>query len=171
MMQTADWVQVTVNSISIIVAVALSVWISPKIRARSEQKINQLYILRALLNTRTNPENPDYQTAIALIAIDFKDNKDVIQAKDLYLSHVSKSPPDDPQKLQLHFDTTNDLQSQFISKIANSLDVEISSDVLKRAGYISQAFVEGQQLQKSALGAMVRIADVLEGSQKDADGK
>lgn len=162
MVKPSDWISATLNALSILAAILLATWISPKVADRKALREQQERLLRVLLNTRQTPAHSDYQAAIALLPLDFRHHPAVLHARDAYLATVNTQSPADPDEARRHLDETIARQAEMISAMANVLGCEISADSLIAGGYISQGFAERDMLNVQSMIAWQRIAAALE---------
>lgn len=164
----SDWLNAGVTTLGMFFAILTAVWISPWITGRQTRRDNQERLLRMLMNTRLIPANPDYQTAIAMIPLEFKGNEKVCTAHKRYLATVNvKVDQIDIKKAAEHDETTTLHQNQLIAAMANALDFPgVTPDTLKSDGYVSRGFVNREQMLMQAMQAWPRIAEAIEQSNR-----
>ena len=162
----SDWLNAGVTTLGMFFAILTAVWISPRITDRQTRRDNQERLLRMLLNTRLIPANPDYQTAIAMIPLEFKGNEQVLVAHKRYLATVNvKVDQMDTNKAAEHDEITATHQNLLIAAMANALDFPgVTPDSLQSDGYVSQGFVNCEQMLMQAMQAWPRIAEAIEQS-------
>ncbi|MDB5659224.1 MAG: hypothetical protein JWS10_1839 [Cypionkella sp.] len=119
-----------------------------------------------LMNTRLIPANPDYQTAIAMIPLEFRGNDKVLLAHKTYLATVnSKVDEMDATEVAKHNEITTLHQNQLIAAMAQTLDIlGVTPDTLKSDGYVSRGFVNREEMLIQAMKAWPRIAEAIEQS-------
>lgn len=158
------WLDAGVNALGVFFAIVAAVWLTPRLNRREAQRNNQERVLRMLVNSRVNVANPDWQTAISLIPIEFPKSKSVQAARKTYLEHVS-IPVDgtNPEVFTLHVKRTAQLQSDLISSIAAALKISgLTTETLMQDGYLSKGYVDREILVSSALGSLPRIETALQ---------
>ena len=166
MVKPSDWISAALNALSILAAILVATWISPKIADRKALREQQERLLRVLLNTRQTPAHSDYQAAIALLPLDFRHHPAVLKARDAYLKIVNTNVPADPDAAGKHLDDTIAKQSEMITAMADVLGFQISKESLIAGGYISQGFAERDMLNVQSMIAWQRIALALERSNE-----
>lgn len=157
-----DWLSGLTNFIAIIVGLLIASRIAPKVQERAARRDQRERLLRVLISTSPMPANPEYQGAIALIPIDFKGNKRILDARAAYLDAVNTPPPVDPNAITEHARSQVEKQHELIATIAQELDFDLTTEALRTGGYVSKGFVDREQLQLQALHSWPRIADALE---------
>jgi hypothetical protein len=147
---------------AIVIAVVIAALIVPRIEARKARRDQQERLLRSLINTWQLPANPEYQGALALIPIDFKGNKRVLDLRTEYLALVNSPAPDDDAAAAEHFNRAVDKQSDLIAGIAQAIGIDLTSEALRTGAYVSKGYVDREQLLLAAMGSWPRIAIALE---------
>lgn len=157
------WLDAVIGGVGIFFAILAAVWITPRLARRQAERSNQERVLRMLVNARLYVANPEWQTAIALIPIEFPGSKHIRDARLQYISHVSVSIDDlDPEAKLAHVRRTNDLQVNLISAVAAALKIEgLNADALIQDRYLSRGFADREELLKSALEALPEVANAL----------
>ena len=151
-----------INGASVIVAVVIAAFLTPWLAGRSARRDQQEKLLRTLLNTWQTVANPDYQSAIALIVVDFKGRKNILKARQELLDLVNSPMPDEETLAAKRFDDNRRLQAELITAIANELDFDITAAELIGGAYISQGFVTRENVIFDGFVAWQRIAAALE---------
>ncbi len=151
-----------VNGASVIVAVVIAVFLTPWLAGRSARREQQEKLLRTLLNTWQTVANPDYQSAIALIVVDFKGCAKVLKARERLLEWVNAPAPGGEPLASAHFEKNRRLQAELIAAIADELNFDISADELIAGAYLSQGFVTRENVIFEGFVAWQRIAVALE---------
>lgn len=157
-----DVLTAVTNMLAIIIAIIIAAKIAPKAEERRARRDQQERLLRVLISTSPMPANPEYQGAIALIPIDFKGNKRVLDARVDYLAVVNTPPPDDADGQAEHFKKQVEKQSDLIATIAQELGFDLTSEGLRTGAYVSKGFVDREELLLNAMRAWPRIAEALE---------
>lgn len=165
-----DLLGALVNGFSILAAILLTGWLAPKQQDRAAKEERKERTLRILLNTWQTPANPDYQSAIAVTALDFHDVATVMKARAEYITHVSRQVLDENEAVS-HFQKTRELQIAIICAMAKDLDYDISAESLNSNAYISEGFTQREVLTLRALVAWPQIADGIHQSNLIALGR
>jgi predicted transcriptional regulator len=163
LVQPSAWLDALVTSISILFAILAAVWISPSIAMRHARRNNQENVLRRLINSRLIVANPEWQTALALVPMEFQSSKVVLASRRRYHEHVSTllDGKNDNEK-STHIAETSNLQNKLIADIAKYLKIEgLDPESLNRDRYLSQAFADREVLILKALAALPDISDAL----------
>ncbi|WIA55997.1 hypothetical protein N6H05_23765 [Sphingobium sp. WTD-1] len=151
-----------VNGLSIIAAILVAGWISPKLQDRASKQDRKERTLRILLNTWQTPANPEYQSALAMTALDFHDVKPVMKARADYLAQVNGPPPEeDVDAATAHFQKAQSLQIAIMCAMADDLDYDISPESLRSGAYVSKGFVDREVMVLKAMEAWPQIAGSL----------
>ncbi len=118
--------------------------------------------MRVLLHTWPTPANPEYQSSITLIPLDFKGCAKILLARQTYLNAVNQPPPEEEEAAKAQFEDFRNKQAALISIIAIELGFAISPESILSGTYISKGFTDREQLITNALFAWQRIATALE---------
>jgi hypothetical protein len=140
-----------------VVAVGITLWIEARRRVRERR----LYVLRMLLTTRHMPADPQYNAAINLIPIEFNNQKRVMAAWRMYGErvnhHVAPEHQDANQKL------ITAAQSGMIFEAMRSAGLSnLSEGDIQTQAYVSQGFVDRDNIYIESLRALPKIADTME---------
>jgi hypothetical protein len=157
------WLNAASIIIGAVVALLVAGYLSPKLAAKSAKRDQQERLLRVLISTRQTVANPDYQAVINLIPIDFKGVRDILSAREAYLQCVRIPLPEGDELIHARIAEQFSLQGVLIHTIASHLGYAISeSDLDASSYYLSQGFVDRQDIEVLAQRAWPRIADALE---------
>src|SRR5438128_704944 len=85
-----DWLSAIVNAVSVVAAIIIASLISPRLVKNQARRDQRERLLRVLLHTWPTPANPEYQSSITLIPLDFKGCKKVLAARQTYLNAVNQ---------------------------------------------------------------------------------
>lgn len=157
-----DWLQAVLNAVSILAAILIASLVSPKLVARRAHRDQRERLLRVLLHTWPTPANPEYQSSITLIPLDFKDSKSVLDARQAYLDAVNQPAPSEDEAAKAQFEDFRTKQAALISAIAVELGFDISPESILSGTYISKGFTDRENLTLNAMFAWQRIATALE---------
>lgn len=157
-----EWLSALTNMLAIVIAILIAAKIGPKIQERASRRDQRERLLRVLISTSPMPANPEYQGAIALIPIDFKGNKRVLDARNEYLTVVNAPPPTEEKEAAEHFKQQVEKQADLIATIAQELDFDLTSEALRAGAYVSKGFVDREELLLAAMRSWPRIAVALE---------
>ncbi|MXP41282.1 hypothetical protein GRI75_06465 [Altererythrobacter soli] len=157
-----DWLQALLTAASLLVAIITAAIISPKLAERSARRDQRERLLRVLISTSPLPANPDYQGAIGLIPIDFKGCERVLKARSDYLAFVRTPFPEDDSGRAAHLQESINLQADMIAAMGQELGFDLTRQSLIDGAYVSQGFVEREELNIAAARSWLRIATALE---------
>jgi len=146
-----------VNGFSILAAILVAGWLSPKLQDRAAKQDRKERTLRILLNTWQTPANAEYQSALAMTSLDFHDVRKVMLARTEYIAHVNRPAPDN--ETPEHHEKSLDLQIAIMCAMADELDYDITPESLKSGAYISKGFVDRETLILRAVDSWPHIAD------------
>jgi len=161
-----DQISALANGLGILVAILIAAIVTPAITNRKAKRDQQERLLRILINTWLTPSNPEYQSAITLIPLDFKDCRDVMTARDKLIECVNIPWPTDINGATEHLDRTRDYQAKLISLLARRLGFTIPPESLLNGSYITQGFIDRERLMLDAMASWPRIATALERSNE-----
>lgn len=136
----------------------LTGWLAPKQQDRAAKQDRKERTLRILLNTWQTPANPEYQSALAVTALDFHAVKPVMKARSDYIAHVNAHAPEGDEAMA-HFQKSQDLQIAIMCAMADELDYDISPESLKSGAYVSKGFVDRETMILKAMEAWPQIAN------------
>lgn len=157
-----DWLQAIINGVSILAAIIIAALITPKLVARRAQREQRERLLRSLLHTWPTPANPEYQSSITLIPLDFKGCRKILEARQVYLDAVNQPAATDEEAVKAQVEDWRSKQAILISLIAQELGFDITPESILSGTYISKGFTDREQLIINALFAWQRIATALE---------
>ncbi len=115
-----------------------------------------------LLHTWPTPANPEYQSSITLVPLDFKGSKNVLRAREVYLRAVNQPLETEETAAKAQFEDMRQKQAELISEIAQELNFDISPASILSGTYISKGFTDREELVIGSLFAWQRIAAALE---------
>ena len=115
-----------------------------------------------MLHTWPTPANPEYQSSITLIPLDFKGCRKVLEARQVYLDAVNQPAATDEEAAKVQVEDWRSKQAVLISRIAQELNFDITPESIMSGAYISKGFTDREQLIINALFAWQRIAVALE---------
>lgn len=161
-----DWLGAIVNGASILFAILIAVYFTPKLNDKKSRRDAQERLLRILINTWLTPANADYQSSIALLPLDFKGCSKVLNAREELLLVVNQMAPTETSEVSQHFETTRQKQAALIATVANEVGYDISAESLMTGAYVTQGFVDREALLINAMIAWPRIATALERSNE-----
>lgn len=157
-----------INGISILAAILVAGWLSPKLQDRAAKQDRKERTLRILLNTWQTPANAEYQSALAVTSLDFHDVPKVMRTRSAYIMHVNKPAPEN--ETPEHHQKSLDLQIAIMCAMADELDYDITPESLRSGAYISKGFADRETLILRAIDAWPSIADGIHQSNMIALG-
>jgi hypothetical protein len=112
-----------------------------------------------LLSTRHIPADGHYCAAVNLIPADFNDQPKVMEAWHKYIEVVSMRPAE--RDVQSHQKRTYAAQSTLIFQAMRSAGLELSEADIQTEAYVSQAFMDRDQIYMKSLTALSELAEVM----------
>lgn len=156
-MTTNEWLTLGAIIAGPIAAVGITLWIENRRQVRDRR----LYVTRMLLMTRHLPADPQYNAAINLIPIEFNDQPKVIAAWRTYHERANESV--DALHQTDHQRRLAAAQSGLIFEVIKCAGLSnLSEGDIQTQAYISQGFVDRDQLYLESLRAMPAIAATME---------
>jgi len=156
-MTTNEWLTLCAILVGPIAAVGITLWIE-KSRQVTDRR---LYVTRMLLMTRHMPADPQYNAAINLIPIEFNDQPKVMEAWRAFHERVNESP--EPARKADHQKRLTAAQSGLIFQVIKCAGLSnLSEGDIQTQAYISQGFVDRDQIYLDSLRAMPAIAATME---------
>lgn len=136
-------------------AVLVTLWIDRR-RRRSDARTQ---VLRMILTTRRLPSDPTYLMAVNLIEVEFNDCADVMQARREYLELVRQEVSED--RRPDHNQRMNAKQATMIHGMMKAVGLKASESEILTDAYISQGFIDRDNLYLDSLKAMRDVAEAL----------
>lgn len=112
-----------------------------------------------ILTTRRLPSDPAYLMAINLIEVEFNDCADVMKARREYMELVTKEVSDD-RRLD-HEQRVRAKQATMIVGMMKAVGLKASESEILTDAYVSQGFVDRDNLYIDSLTAMREVAEAL----------
>jgi hypothetical protein len=116
----------------------------------------RIQTLRLLLSTRATPSDPKWNHAIALVPVEFRNSKIIIEKWKAYLS--SANAVSTPEQDGVVGRRTFVAQNAMISAIAKSLGIDLSEGDVETTAYISRGSTERDAMVVNALKGVADIA-------------
>lgn len=136
-------------------AVLITIWIDRR-RRRVDARTQ---VLRMILTTRRLPSDPAYLMAINLIEVEFNDCADVMQARRDYLELVRQQVSE--ERWPDHNQRMNAKQATMIYGMMRAVGLRASESEILTDAYISQGFIDRDNLYLDSLKAMRDVAEAL----------
>ena len=159
-MTISDWLII----VAILSAPTLAIQIQKGIERKREEKERKMYVFRTLMTTRANPMNPQHVEALNMIDIEFYENKKVVDAWKLLLDSYLDFPKDSKEpnyksKLDSCVKKSNDLLTDLLFNIANSLNYSFDKVQLKRDAYFprghSDMLIDQEIIRRSLVSVLL----------------
>lgn len=170
-----NWILVCATLLGPIVAVLITMWAERR-RAKHQHRSN---IVQTILNTRMRVNDVQYQMAIMAVAVEFRDDKEVMAAHREYMNHVAIEPPQGGE--QAHGTQTGQKLVALLKLLFDRIGTQFSEADIDKMSYHTKGVGMQDELLHAALYGMVRIANALERqeqmlaeqvvSQADANGE
>ena len=155
-MTNNEWLTLAAIVIGPMSAVGITLAIE-KIRRTRERR---LYIVRLLLATRHLPADAQYNVAVNLIPADFNDQKSVMDAWRNYHAVARErigQPPDAGHQRRM-----TAAQSTMIFQAMQSAGLELSEGDIQTESYVSQGFIDRDNLYLESLRALPTLANAMQ---------
>lgn len=136
-------------------AVLITLWIE----RRRRQNDARMQVLRMIMTTRRLPSDPAYLMAINMVELEFNDRKDVMEARRQYLDLVSQDVGQDRQAD--HQTKINAKQATMIYGMMKAVGLRASESAIHTDAYVSQGFLDRDNLYLESLRAMPEVAGAL----------
>ncbi|WP_419827620.1 DUF6680 family protein [Sphingomonas sp.] len=146
-MTTAEITNIAAVLVSPVVAVLITLWLDGRRKDR-EQKIT---VLRLLLATRRFPGDPNYQTAVNLIPVEFGRSKSVMSAYKDFIKSVAPGSATD----------SSVTMTRLIYEVAKRSGFAIRETDIQTDAYASQGWVDRDNLYLDSLKAQRDINTTL----------
>lgn len=154
-MDTAAWLTLLAIVVGPIAAVAITLVIEGRRRARE----TQIQVLRMLISTRHLPSDPAYSTAINLVPVEFQGNSKVMAAWNSYIEAVRYTPAE--QDRETHQGVQVARQTTLIFRIMQALGFQLSESDIQISAYASSGQIWRDHLYLDYLRATREIAEAL----------
>jgi len=154
-MKLNDWLTLLAIVLGPVIAVSITLWIEHRRRSRERG----LQIMRMLLSTRHMPANPQYNAAINLIPAEFNAEREIMDAWRNYNALVREHPR--PELADDHQRRVTAAQSTLIYRVMLSVGLKLSEADIQTQAYISQGFVDRDNLYVKSLAALPELAEAL----------
>ncbi|MBZ6380178.1 DUF6680 family protein [Sphingomonas sanguinis] len=155
-----------INLIGLFVGPISAVIITLWYQQRSGMKDRQTQTLRMLINTRHMAADPAYSVAINMVPIEFNNVPSIMTAWEKYIEVVRYRASED--NVDSHHKDMTAKQTQLIFSISRHLGYKISETDIQSSAYVSQGYIDRDQLAVQSQVAWIRIANALEGQNAAA---
>lgn len=151
-----NWILVSATLIGPIAAVVITI-VAEWMRARRQHRGN---IVQTLLNTRMRANDIQYQMAIMAVAVEYRNDHDVMAAHRAYMNHVEITPA--PGAEEGHDKVTGQKLVALLKLLFKSIGTEFSEADIDKMSYHTKGVGMQDRLLHEALFGMVRVANALE---------
>lgn len=149
MITISDWAIVLATLVGPIAAVLISL----KLESLRAKRTRRQGLLTTLLNTMNHPGDPGYQMAVKAVAVEFRNDAEVMKAHREFMNSANLGP-DSAVAAQTHQKMVALLTVMFAR-----LGTKVSEDDVRGMSYTSVGFVQREALVEGSLKAIGRIAD------------
>lgn len=136
-------------------AVLITLWIE----RRRRQTDARMQVLRMIMTTRRLPSDPAYLMAINMVELEFNDRPDVMKARREYLTLVGQDVA--PERRAEHNVKANAKQATMIFGMMKAVGLKASESDIHTDAYVSQGFLDRDNLYLDSLHAMRDVAEAL----------
>ena len=154
-MTTLEVLNITALVAGPVVAVAITLWIEERRKARESKTT----VLRMLLATRHLPSDPGYQVAIQLVPMEFNRSADVLKAHQEFLA-AANVPLDGRNDEQIGRNTRTKLV-RMIFEITKAVGLKIRETDIDAGSFGSKGFYDRDAILLDSQRAMRDVAEVL----------
>ena len=147
------------------VAIFITRWLEEKRRTHD----SRLQLLRAVMTTRRLGGDGTYNAAVNLIEIEFNDCPAVMAAREAYLKLVFQRPT--PEMQEDHLKRTAVKQAELIHEMMKAVGLKTKVGSIMTDAYVSEGFIQRDNLYLASLQAMVDVAAALKESNRMIAGQ
>jgi hypothetical protein len=151
-----NWILVTATLTGPIIAVIITI-VTERLRSRRQSRLN---IIQTILNHRQTPANDQYQWAIMAVAIEYRNDKEVMAAHLAYMRHVGLQVT--PEMAAVHDRQTGEKLSTLMKLLFARVGSKISEADIDSLSYYTVGAGKRDEIIVNALIAIVRVANTLE---------
>ncbi|WP_125471438.1 MULTISPECIES: DUF6680 family protein [unclassified Sphingomonas] len=155
-----------INVIGLFVGPISAVIITLWYQQRSGHRDRQTQTLRMLMNTRHMAADPAYSVAINMVPVEFNNVPSVMSAWEKYIEVVRYRASE--ENSERHTRDMAAKQTRLIHSISQYLGYKISETDIQSSAYVSQGYIDRDQLSVQSQVAWMRIANALEGQNAAA---
>lgn len=141
-----------------------AVLITLGIERRRRQSDARMQVLRMIMTTRRLPSDPAYNVAINMVELEFNDRPDVMTARREYLDLVRMDVA--PERQLEHQLRVNAKQATMIYGMMRAVGLKASESTIHTDAYVSQGFVDRDNIYLESLRAMPDVAAALQVSNR-----
>jgi len=143
--------------IGIIIGPIAAVVITLITESSGQKRDRQIQVMRMLLNTRSMPADAAYSVAINLVPVEFNKSSKVMSAWRTYIEAVRFRPTKENEEEQHRLLKAK--QTALIFQIMHQLGFELSETDIQTSAYISDGFIQRDNMYLDSLQAMRDIAN------------
>jgi len=145
--------------IAIITGPILAVQIQKFLDGLNEKKARKDQVFKDLMSTRAAALTYQHVVALNLVGLEFQGKKytAVVNAWKTYLDHLGSFPKDDEAMAKVWVDKKNDLLSDLLYEMGNSLGFNFDKVHIKKAGYLPKAYADQEEEQNFIRRSLVEV--------------
>lgn len=135
----SDWIMIIVVFSGPIAAVQIQKYLE----RQKESKDRKLNVFRDLMTTRASPLAPLHVSALNMVGLEFQKGKKytkVLNAWTTYLDHLNTTIGDSDSSQVIWADKKDDLLSDLLYEMGQSLGFDFDKVHIKKAGYVPVAY-------------------------------
>lgn len=151
-----NWILVAATLIGPIAAVVITM-MAERRRAKHQHRSN---IVQTILNTRMRANDVQYQMAIMAVAVEYRDDAEVMAAHRAYMNHVAIEPGEGHE--QAHNTQTGQKLVALLKLLFDRIGTKFSEADIDKMSYHTKGVGMQDDLLHAALFGMVRVANALE---------
>lgn len=136
----SDWLMM----LAVISGPIIAVQIQKYIDRKTETRNRKLRVFSDLMTTRASTLAIQHVSALNMVGLEFNGKKysKVINAWKTYLDHLNSFPADDENMQKVWSEKKNDLLSDLLYEMGESLGFDFDKVHIKKAGYVPQAYAD-----------------------------
>ncbi len=151
----SDWIMIFVVFSGPIVAVQTQKYLE----RRKENKDRKLNVFRDLMTTRATPLAPLHVSALNMVGLEFQDKEyaKVLNAWTSYLDHLGSNSGDNDSAQAIWADKKDDLLSDLLYEMGQSLGFDFDKVHIKKAGYVPIAYSDERNEQRLVRQEVIKV--------------
>lgn len=141
----SDWLMM----LAVILGPILAVQIQKYIDRRKDDHDRKLKVFRDLMTTRASTLAFQHVSSLNMVGLEFNGKKysKVVNAWKTYLDHLNSFPNDDEDLVKIWVEKKNDLLSDLLYEMGESLGFDFDKVHIKKAGYFPKAYADQEDEQ------------------------
>ena len=146
--------------LAILLSPVIAVQVQKILEQRREKHQRRVWVFKVLMSTRGLALSPDHVQSLNMIDVEFygrRKFKKVIAAWRIYLDHLALVEPDNDSGWERWHERRNDLLTDLIFEMGNSLGFDFDKVQIKRTFYIPKGHSQIEQEQNALRRGLVEL--------------